>query len=259
MWYTDTGEVVSPPFTGHPEYVTSVAFSPDGKHIVYGSNGGSIRVWETDTGKKVFSLFNAHTGPVVSVAISPDGKRIVSGSYDKTIRVWDTDTGEVVSPPFKGHASWITSVAFSPDGKRVVSVSFGHIIRMWNTEAGERAYEAKNEATHIFSSPFAHILPSSDSSPFPGASVADSARFPPAHQLWESNTLSYLPEEDFTVTPPGWVVGKRGELLFWVPPDCRAGLWWPRTVAIMGVSKNVDLDRFVHGTSWADCRTEASN
>jgi hypothetical protein len=37
VWDADTGQIVSGPFTGHDHYVTSVAFSPDGKHIVSGS------------------------------------------------------------------------------------------------------------------------------------------------------------------------------------------------------------------------------
>ena len=46
------------------DWVTSVAFSPDGNTIL--------------SGKEVYS-----------VAFSPDGKTILSGSGDKAIKVWD--------------------------------------------------------------------------------------------------------------------------------------------------------------------------
>ncbi|THH13419.1 hypothetical protein EW146_g6789, partial [Bondarzewia mesenterica] len=100
----------------HTSWVNSVAFSPDGKHIVSGSGDKTIRVWDAETGAAVSAPFEGHTLGVTSVAFSPDGKRIVSGSGDTTIRVWDAETGAAVSVPFKGHASWVTSVAFSPDG-----------------------------------------------------------------------------------------------------------------------------------------------
>jgi WD40 repeat protein len=76
---------------GHTEWVASVAFSPDGKHIVSGSGDKTIRVWNADSGEVVSGPFEGHTHWVMSVAFSPDGKRTVSGSDDMTIRVWNAD------------------------------------------------------------------------------------------------------------------------------------------------------------------------
>ena len=41
------------PVTGHSDYVTSVAYSPDGKHIVSGSEDNTVKVWDSQTGKEV--------------------------------------------------------------------------------------------------------------------------------------------------------------------------------------------------------------
>jgi WD40 repeat protein len=107
---------------GHNGFVTSVAFSPNGKHIASGSNDKTIRVWDADTSQSVSGPFTGHNNSVTSVAFSPDGKHIASGSYDKTIRVWDVDTGQIMSGPFTGHDEWVTSVAFSSDGKHIVHI-----------------------------------------------------------------------------------------------------------------------------------------
>ena len=32
---------------GHSDYVRSVAYSPDGKHIVSGSDDNTVRVWDS--------------------------------------------------------------------------------------------------------------------------------------------------------------------------------------------------------------------
>ena len=39
--------------TGHSGTVASVAYSPDGKHIVSGSADQTVKVWDSQTGKEV--------------------------------------------------------------------------------------------------------------------------------------------------------------------------------------------------------------
>ncbi len=74
--------------TGHTRRVLSVAFSPDGKTIVSGSDDRTVRLWEVDTGTHTRTL-TGHTRRVLSVAFSPDGKTIASGSYDGTVLLWE--------------------------------------------------------------------------------------------------------------------------------------------------------------------------
>ena len=68
---TRSGDVVAGPFEGHTDYVTSVAFSPDGACIVSVSNDPTIRVWDTRSGDVVAGPFEGHTDYVTSVAFSP--------------------------------------------------------------------------------------------------------------------------------------------------------------------------------------------
>ncbi|KAG9231601.1 putative WD-repeat protein [Amylocarpus encephaloides] len=119
---------------GHSSLVSSVAFSPDGKQVVSGSDDRTVQLWDTATGAAL-QTFEGHSNWVTSVAFSPDGKQVVSGSRDKTVRVWDAVTG-VVLQRFKGHRDWVTSVAFSPDGKQVVSGSGDKTVRLWDAARG---------------------------------------------------------------------------------------------------------------------------
>ena len=41
---------------GHSDPVLSVAYSPDGKHIVSGSEDLTVKVWDSQTGKEVSVL-----------------------------------------------------------------------------------------------------------------------------------------------------------------------------------------------------------
>ena len=39
--------------TGHSNWVTSVAYSPDGRHIVSGSNDRTVKIWDAQSGEEV--------------------------------------------------------------------------------------------------------------------------------------------------------------------------------------------------------------
>ena len=53
----------------------------------------------------------------------------------------------------------------------------------------------------------------------------------------------------------GWILGSNSELLFWVPPLLRPGLWRPSTAVVIGAHETrLDLRRFVHGDDWIRCK-----
>ncbi|ORY32489.1 WD40 repeat-like protein [Rhizoclosmatium globosum] len=124
------------PFTlvGHSGVVYSVAFSPDGKTVVSGSNDKTVKVWSVETGECVKTIVG-HSALVNCVVFLPDSKTVVSGSNDKTIKVWSVETGKCVKT--FGHSGEVYSVAFSPDYKTMVCGSFLETFKLWSVETGE--------------------------------------------------------------------------------------------------------------------------
>jgi len=73
---------------GHKDWVGSVAYSPDGRHIISGSLDKTSRIWNAESGREVMTL-ERHEGWIKSVAYSPDGRHIVLCGLDKIAHIWD--------------------------------------------------------------------------------------------------------------------------------------------------------------------------
>jgi len=149
------------PGMDHTENINAIAFSPDGKFLVSGSNDNTVKIWDTESGREL-RTFIGHDKEVLSVAFSPDGKIIASGSKETdfrqdsvgegsylngTLKIWDVQSGKelfsIRHGGFQKNAYGIENITFSPDGTRVAitsAVKHGgytfSVIRIYNTKTG---------------------------------------------------------------------------------------------------------------------------
>src|SRR5437870_12510533 len=62
-------------YSGHSNYVSAVAWSPDGKRIASASGDHTVQVWDAANGGHILT-YRGHSSDVTSLSWSPDGKYI---------------------------------------------------------------------------------------------------------------------------------------------------------------------------------------
>jgi WD40 repeat protein len=139
-----SGKVVQR-FSGPGWQVRSVAFTPDGEHVVAGVThhpetgaseqaGSSLRAWDVGTGEEDLALALAE--PLTAVALSPDGQWLaVAGG---AVRIWELASGQEVLR-LRDPEARAVSLAFAPDGRRLIAGMTDGTALVWDVNPLGRA------------------------------------------------------------------------------------------------------------------------
>jgi WD40 repeat protein len=120
--------------------VSSVAYSPEGTHLLITSEGGFgfgpiATMWDLKTGQRVLTMPD-QWGLIFGLAFYPDGGRFATGAQDGVLRIWDAKTGdELLALP--GHTSYIADIRFSADGKYMATAGIDGIAKLWDAKTGK--------------------------------------------------------------------------------------------------------------------------
>ena len=247
--------------------VTSVTFSPNSTHILWGSVSKGVQVYDAETGAEL-TMFQGHHDSVSSVAFSPDGTCIVSGISDNLVWVWDAATGEEPKM-LKGHSEDVISLAFSHDGTCIVSGSYDKSLRMWNVATGEELKTMNGHSERVTSVAF-----SPDDTRIVLGSFNKSVR------VWNitaglqttvstcvatflricGNSTDNIP---VVVDSTGWVFSDcaGSNRLMWISPHFHPLLYETHCILIIfdAGSVQVSFKDCVLGTNWAKCYLGKSN
>jgi WD40 repeat protein len=123
---------------GHKDWVSTLAFSPDGKTLASSSLDQTIKLWNWQTGKLLNTL---PAGRSTSLEFSPDGQMLASGSrllewsYGKIspagVSLWDLSTLKILRVL---GTDAVNALAFNPDGK-MLAAGNTHT-ELWETQTG---------------------------------------------------------------------------------------------------------------------------
>jgi WD40 repeat protein len=156
-------------------WITSLAFSPDGKYLAGASRDRTIRIWQIVPGPNQFKVvklwYDKPAGQFLSVRWAADGKRIVTGdrsgrvaewAFDPATDVWDqAQIDEYAKVAWAGQTSYFNKNAaklagkllwseglhkqvwnarYSPDGKRVAAVGTDGTLNVYEARTGRVQY-----------------------------------------------------------------------------------------------------------------------
>lgn len=121
--------------------IRSLAFSNDGKYMVFGGSDEKVNMW--DVGKGLFvKTVGKHWFTVTKVIFSNDYKYVYSASLDQSIMVWDVEKCicvKTIYEPIKA----IRDMKLSNNNKYILIINIDNIIKLYDLE--------KDEFVHIFS------------------------------------------------------------------------------------------------------------
>jgi WD40 repeat protein/serine/threonine protein kinase len=162
--------------------VGSVALSPDGQLLAFGTFRQGVILWDVAQSREVARLpvqqsFRSGFG----LTFAPEGRMLAAGDQHGEITLWQVDTnGPVHARPrrFNGHRRGISVLAFSPDGKLLVSGSWDRTIKLWDVASAKVTGTFTNHAWEVQTlalSPDGHTIASGG--------------WDRAIRIWDSRTL----------------------------------------------------------------------
>lgn len=134
LWDINTNRCLKT-WEGHSTRIRSVAFTPDGRQIVTGSEDKTAQLWRVSDGELLHSL-SEHSGAIWAVAVSPDGTQIATAATDNLICLWELESGKLLRR-LEGHRNWVTAVSFHPKLPLLASGSKDQTARLWDTTSGK--------------------------------------------------------------------------------------------------------------------------
>lgn len=139
-------------FKAPVESVRSIAFSPDGQHLLTGS--GIPRLWDAVSGELI-RVFWGHSKDVMSCLFSHNGRWIVTSSFDGTVRIWDVQSGQE-KQLFERHNGIVWTAEFSPDDDLVLTAGEDKTIMLFDASTSDlvRLFTGHNDRVY-----FAHHIP----------------------------------------------------------------------------------------------------
>ena len=173
----------------HTAAIQGLAFSPDSKMLLSGSDDKSAILWDLTTQQPI-KIFEGNVSAVKAVAfapngmffftaadrsikkwspegtlageyggsstyfwmlsISPDNKWMTSGSFDLYPRIWDLNKPGKFIRSLQGHKKNALVTRFSPDGKYIATGSLDKSINIWSADSFKVIRTFKGHTENIF-------------------------------------------------------------------------------------------------------------
>lgn len=132
-WIYDLNALSAAPLKlkDHTNFISALAFSPDGNKLASGSWDNTIHLWNTQKWDAAPVILQGHADQINGLAFSSDGKWLASASADQTARLWSLSRLEATPLVLGGYNDEAQSLAFSPDAQWLAVSSLDGTVRLW--------------------------------------------------------------------------------------------------------------------------------
>ncbi len=178
VWDINTGRWIAT-LKAHTDFVTSLAFSPDGEYLVSGGWDGRIIVWRSLLWNKEIELMG-HDDKVTALAFSQDGSRLAAGLWKGGLALWRF-SGYRLLYVVERHKNAILCISFSPNGRRIATGGGDEMIFVTDKDTGEETRKIAAHKAAVYG-----VCYSSDGATLGAAGLDGIASF------WETNTYSLV-------------------------------------------------------------------
>jgi WD40 repeat protein len=125
--------------------VLSLAFSEDGRWLVFGASDQRAHVWDLVRGEERVQ-FEGHRGAVRAISMSFDSRRLITGSTDTTLLIWNLPDPLQELP---NHSAAISTVELEKTWADLASEDAGQAYRAIGTLAGGPKSSVSFLAQHL--------------------------------------------------------------------------------------------------------------
>ncbi|KAK9916231.1 hypothetical protein WJX75_000288 [Coccomyxa subellipsoidea] len=115
------------------DYVTSVAWAADGKHVAVGTASAQVQIWDAARVKQIRAL-KGHSARVSAMAWS--GTTLSTGGRDSLIINHDVRVREHITATMRGHEQEVCGLKWSPSGSQLASGGNDNLLHVWGAGGG---------------------------------------------------------------------------------------------------------------------------
>ncbi len=127
----------------HTDWITAVAFSPNGEWLASGDRNGGISIWDADNGLEIHTLAG-HKACVTALSWRGDSKVLASVGEDGAAKIWEMNEGKQVRT-WNPHPSGALAIEYAHDGRTVTCGRDNQVVA-WSADGNKlRSFEFTNE------------------------------------------------------------------------------------------------------------------
>ena len=147
---------------GHNRKIHSVAFSPDGKLLVSGSDDWTFRFWDVQSQQHISThehINNRTRSPITEIEFSYDGQLLATAGQH--VKLWEVNSRTEMTT--LQHDAYVWGIAFSPTGQFLAAGDQSGGVKIWDIQEQQVVAELEGDSNYVYSvafSPNGRILAS---------------------------------------------------------------------------------------------------